>query len=157
MGVPVVGNHTSFKFCTRYSPSLSSSDFQFFSINSNQSLFTNNFNGHQALLQPTHPQSSVPRRILLLSILLVCVIFVVSLYRVQSLFDFAPIITYFDCISDFHSVTFHPASKPLPNVRKTLTWPSLWSSTSLVTDCSTSKQESLYAGEGLLMYIATMK
>ncbi|XP_014493139.1 uncharacterized protein LOC106755486 [Vigna radiata var. radiata] len=55
--------------------------------------------------------ASIVRCVLLRSILHACAISIVFLYRAQSLFDFAPIATYLDCVSGFHGVTFRPASQ----------------------------------------------
>ncbi|KAL9331959.1 hypothetical protein ACSQ67_001569 [Phaseolus vulgaris] len=108
--------------------------------------------------------ATIPRRVLLRSILLACAISVVSLYRAQSLFDFAPIATYFDCVSGFYGVTFRPASQLL----RTRFWvPSNCEkdanlTLTVVTDLTANRwlhpgAKSLCVGEGSLMAVATMK
>ncbi|XP_047159882.1 uncharacterized protein LOC124830260 [Vigna umbellata] len=104
------------------------------------------------------------RRVLLRSILLACAISIVSLYRAQSLFDFAPIATYLDCVSGFHGVTFRPASQFLrthfwvpvnceKDANLTLTVVSELTGNRLLYPGA----KSLFVGEGSSMAVVAMK
>ncbi|KAK7396563.1 hypothetical protein VNO78_17657 [Psophocarpus tetragonolobus] len=63
--------------------------------------------------------ASIATRIVLRSLLLVCAISILSLFRAQSLFQFPPITTYLDCVSGFQTLTFGPTS----HLIRTTFWP----------------------------------
>ncbi|CAJ1893692.1 unnamed protein product [Sphenostylis stenocarpa] len=106
----------------------------------------------------------IARRVILRSIFLACAISIVSLYGAQSLFDFAPIADYFDCVSGFQGVSFSPASHLL----RTRFWASSICekdanlTLTVVNDLTANRllypgAKSLCVGEGSLVAVTTMK